>query len=155
KLPTLTIIKQLTGQSATFFYTVTGANTINTNLTPAANSSAQFGPVVINPGQDVVNEVTPLPPGYILTDSFCMGATTQVGSNPGPNGQADFTWTLTADYGQNVVCTFTNSGIGTTRTQGFWATHVDLSNSVWGGNGLTLPPNAPAGASQVINPVNT
>src|SRR5262249_39742764 len=36
-------------------------------------------------------------------------------------------------WGDNVTCTFLNNGQLATRTQGFWATHTALANSVWNG----------------------
>jgi len=41
--------------------------------------------------------------------------------------------------GTIVECTFDNAVVsGTTRTQGFWATHTELSNTIWN----TLVPDA-------------
>ncbi len=154
-LPTLTIIKHATGASQTFGYTVTGGGSVlnGSSLTPPANGSATTGTVSINPGPSSVSENTPLPTGWTLTDSSCTGASgTTTGSNPEAGSGADFTWSFTANYGDNVVCNYTNSVvILTTRTQGFWATHTGLSNAVW--NGGTLPPGFPAGGS-VINPAD-
>ena len=40
--------------------------------------------------------------------------------------------------GATVTCTFTNSGVGTTRTQGFWSTHLSLVQAVWSPAGGTI-----------------
>ena len=40
--------------------------------------------------------------------------------------------------GDAITCTFTNSGVGTTRTQGFWQTHWSLLQAVWNDSGSTV-----------------
>jgi hypothetical protein len=153
--PTLTIVKNVTGGSGTFtFDTTGGAVGMNgTSLTPPANGSASAGPTPINTGASSVSEHTPLPAGWVLTDSACTG-TTATGSNQVPGGSAFYTQSFTANYGDAIVCTYTDSvQILTTRTQGFWATHTALSDNVWNGTG-PLPTGFPVNGS-VINPIDS
>jgi hypothetical protein len=155
-LPRLTIVKQVTGGGGTpFTYDVTGGGSgLNgTVLTPAANSSASTPVTFINPGPSTVNEHHPLATGWTLTGSSCVGATGgAVGSNPETgNPLAFFTYAFSAAFGDNIVCSYTNSVvILTTRTQGFWATHTALADNVW--NGGPLPPGFPAGGAVVGSP---
>ncbi len=136
KLPTLTIIKTVKGPSATFSYTVTGANTLgspDTDLTPADNSSAQYGPVLIAIGGSTISEDAP-PAGYTLTDVSCTGYTGGgTGAGPLDSNGIPTSWNFIAAYGDNVVCSYVNEAVLTTRTQGFWATHTTLANNVWSG----------------------
>jgi hypothetical protein len=95
-----------------------------------------------------VTENSPLPTGWTLTDSGCN--VTSVGSNPDAGSGAFFTLTFIPNFGDNIVCSYTNSNAETTRTQGFWATHTQLSDAVWGGNGTAYP--ATGVGTPVINP---
>ncbi|HEV2198429.1 MAG TPA: hypothetical protein VGR73_01310 [Bryobacteraceae bacterium] len=155
KIPTLTIVKNITGTvsgTVTFSYTITGPNAQNPTVGPftTAPSTMQYGPVQILIGNDTISEDAP-PAGWTLTDAGCTGYSGG-GTGPGPldtNG-VPTNWNFTAAYGDNVICTYTNSNAKTTRTQGFWATHTRLSNAVWGGNGTTYPPNG--SGTPVINP---
>ena len=153
--PTLKIVKNVTGGSGTFtFDTTGGAVGMNgTSLTPPANGSASAGPTPINTGASSVSEHTPLPAGWVLTDSACTG-TTATGSNLVPGGSAFYTQSFTANYGDAIVCTYTDSvQILTTRTQGFWATHTALADNVWNGTG-PLPTGFPVNGP-VINPIDS
>jgi hypothetical protein len=153
-LPTLTIHKTVQGTgTGTFSFDVTGANTLNsgtipsTNITPAsAPATASFGPYTINTGTSVISEHTPLPAGdWTLTDATCTGYTAgTAGDGPGTldvNG-VPTNWTFTAQFGNNIVCSYVNNNAQASRTQGFWATHTTLSNNIWNGT------NLPAGATK-------
>jgi len=152
--PTLKIVKNVTGGSGTFTFDTTGgaSGMTGTSLTPPANGSAAAGPTPINVGASSVSEHTPLPAGWVLTDSACTGVTAN-GANQVPGGSAFYTFGFTANYGDAVVCTYTDSvQVLTTRTQGFWATHTALSDNVWNGTG-PLPAGFPVSGS-VINPLD-
>jgi hypothetical protein len=152
QLPTLTIIKNVKGASATFSYTVTGANSLSapaTNLTPPADGSAQYGPVIIAIGSSTISEDAP-PAGYTPTDVSCAGYTgggTGAGT-PDANG-IPTSWNFIAAYGDNVVCSYVNEAQLTTRTQGFWATHTALANNVWNGTS-GLPGATPLGVDNTL-----
>jgi len=50
--------------------------------------------------------------------------------------------TIVLKNGDTVTCTFENTGVGATRTQGFWATHPQLAEIAWNGGtafGHTFP----------------
>ena len=40
---------------------------------------------------------------------------------------------MTLAYGDTVTCVFENTAPSTTRTQGFWATHLELAHAAWFG----------------------
>ncbi len=49
---------------------------------------------------------------------------------------------MTLNYGDTVTCVFENTAPCTTRTQGFWATHLQLAHAAWFGGtagGHTFP----------------
>ena len=152
QLPTLTIIKTVKGPSATFSYTVTGANTLSspdTNLTPADNGSAQYGPEIIAIGSSTISEDAP-PAGYTLTDVQCTGYTGGgTGAGTLDSNGIPTSWNFIAAYGDNVVCSYVNEAVLTTRTQGFWATHTALANNVWNGTS-GLPGATPLGGDNVL-----
>lgn len=73
--------------------------------------------------------------GFVLTDLGCSvngGAAT-----PGNLGTRTVTIT-NLQPGAVVTCTFVNSGALTTRTQGFWSTHMWLVDLVWNPSGGTI-----------------
>jgi hypothetical protein len=139
RLPTLKIVKMITGESNSFDFVidrtaVDPVNPVDLTLTPPANGSASDGPDVITVGDHNVMEVN-IPGNWLLMGAECVSdqPTGFVTSGGPPNVL------FTARYGDDVTCTFVNNQQGgTTRTQGFWATHTVLTNTVW--NGGTLPP---------------
>jgi len=141
KKPTLKIVKHILGESATFNFGVVGSSPWTPSLTPPNNGSADTGVHEITPGAYTVSELTPLPAEFTLTDVSC----TEGNAGPLDGNGIPTNWQFNADYGDAIVCTFVNSSVKTTRTQGFWATHTTLANNVW--NGIAgLPGETPLGA---------
>ena len=77
--------------------------------------------------------VNAIAPGFILTDLTC-------GDAAGTSVNLDTRTASIAELhrGDAITCTFTNSGVGTTRTQGFWQTHWSLLQAVWNDSGSTV-----------------
>jgi hypothetical protein len=75
-----------------------------------------------------------VPSGWTLTDLSCVVSGTG-GSTWALVNASDLTQGVTIDLkaGDTVTCTFVDAGALTTRTQGFWATHWQLSQAVWFG----------------------
>jgi hypothetical protein len=139
---TLTIIKYLKGTSTTFSYTSSGGLSPSSfTLTPpgaACNPAAPAGStcdqVVYNnlvAGNYAITEATKS--GYILTDLSCDGVTGNLATR---------TASTTLAIGDSKTCIFVNEEIvgGLTRTQGFWATHMNLLSAVW--FGTEYPPGS-------------
>ena len=139
RLPTLIVQKTIMGQSTQFEFTATGTPTNPPNgdifLTPPTDGSIQSDSQIIQPGTFIVNEVN-LPANWLLTDFTC---TSNNASGTFLYTPATIGGTFVAGFGDNVLCSFVdNQQGGTTRTQGFWATHTVLANAIW--NGSPLPP---------------
>ena len=133
---TLRIVKLVHGTEETFHFAVSGTDAFpDIPLLVPANGSNSTVQMPISGGAHTVVEQTP-PPGWTLTDISCTIGSPVDANNPLAG------WNFTAGSGDTVVCTFVNSNVLTTRTQGFWATHTALANRVWGGNGTTPPPGA-------------
>ncbi|MBA3877352.1 MAG: hypothetical protein C0498_10505 [Anaerolinea sp.] len=144
KLPTIIVRKITTGTAGgPFTFTTTGGNGFTTpfdltTVTPgvAVQQSFLIGAAGIGGNYSVTEGVTA---GFVLTDVSCAvtvaGVTgTTVGSDlPSKTGSIT---NLTA--GTTVTCTFMNSGALTTRTQGFWATHLSLVQLVWSASPQTV-----------------
>jgi hypothetical protein len=144
-LPTLKIVKEITGNSHTFDFVIDGtaADPVNLQLTPPNDGSASDGPDVITVGNHNVVEVN-IPSDWLLTDVSCVSDQGVVNGDLGfiTNNLGLPNVTFTARYGDDVTCTFVNNQQGgTTRTQGFWATHTILTNTVWNGDTLPAPNN--------------
>jgi hypothetical protein len=104
----------------------------------------------LNAGSYTVKELVPL--GWVLTgiggssDPNAPYNCTVTGSG-GSSGIGDLntqTATIVLKNGDTVTCVFENtgSGMGVTRTQGFWATHPQLAQIAWFGGtayGHTFP----------------
>ncbi len=165
-LPTLTIVKTVQGTgTATFTFPVTGDNTLNPTITPPpAPSTATYPPgpptpppgVLLNLGSNgttsnnTISESAP-PAGYTLTDFTCTGYTGGgTGAGALDSNGVPTSWNFNANFGNNVVCRFVNNNAEASRTQGFWATHTQLSNDVWDGTNPTIGTVLPAGASPVM-----
>jgi len=96
------------------------------------------------------------PPGWAFTDFYC--ALTVDGGTATADFDASSSSVTTANIrnigaGDTITCTFNNAGVGGTRTQGFWATHVEFAWAVWTGdtwNGTDYP-----GINPAYNPIGT
>jgi hypothetical protein len=136
-LPIVTLQKKINGVAGTTFNFSTTSPSgsgvpASTTATPLTNNgtaaSADVNAKVVPVGAYSFTEVN-LANGWMLSNVNCTGTiaiTTPTGAS------------FSLGLGDNVVCTFTNDQQGgTTRTQGFWATHTWLTNAIW--NGLPLP----------------
>ena len=75
----------------------------------------------------------------MLTDVSCTGYTGGgTGAGALDSNGVPINWNFTAAAGNAVECSYVNSAERTTRTQGFWATHTALTNSVWNGVSIGL-----------------
>jgi hypothetical protein len=131
---TLIVKKTVIGAGTTFNFTGTGSGVDpNFSISPASDNSATTTFSGINAGAKSVTE-TALS-GYVLTDLSC----TQ-NDNSTPDGvvydpATTSTVNTTLINGGTVTCTFINQQqFGqTTRTQGFWATHLSITQVAWVG----------------------
>jgi hypothetical protein len=150
KQPTIIVRKVTTGTAGgPFTFTTTGGNGLDatfaiTTATAGVPVPRSFVIAATGIGQDyTVTESPPLPAGFVFTDVGCE--VTVAGAGGTTAGSVSATRTGTIDdlaAGATVVCTFTNSGVLTTRTQGFWATHLALAHAAWFGGsagGHTFP----------------
>ena len=139
---TITLIKDAKGPGATFTFDITGPSPSTKTITTTTNPDIeQNGPFTALSGSGYsVSEETLA--GWTLTDITCTAGSGGADTNGDgiPNS-----WTFDLTKGTNVTCTFTNSAVLTTRTQGFWATHTGLANAVWNGT-----VGAPVGSTPVI-----
>jgi hypothetical protein len=146
KLPTIIVKKVTTGVAGgPFSYTTTGGNGLDSSfslttsgpgLAGADQESFEIAYAGIGGDYSVTEGVTS---GFVLTDVGCVvtvegDAGTVVGSDLGT--RTGSIANLTA--GTTVTCTFINSGTQTTRTQGFWATHLGLVQLVWNPSSQTV-----------------
>ena len=129
--------------SGSFDFTTTGTD-YNGFTLPGGGQNSQ----TLNAGTYTAKELTQ--EGWILTG---IGGSTDpntpynctVTGSGGSTGVGDLnTQTATIDLkiGDTVTCVFENTGGGTTRTQGFWATHPQLAEIAWFGGtafGHTFP----------------
>jgi hypothetical protein len=100
------------------------------------NSNSQ----TLDTGTYTVKELVPL--GWVLT-GIGMDPADQnhpfncaVSGTGGSTGLGDLntqTATISLKGGDTITCVFENTGQGVTRTQGFWATHLRLSDIAWFG----------------------
>jgi hypothetical protein len=144
KLGTIIIVKQLAGLSSTFTFSTAGTTTTSLpnpiKLVPPSDGNASSTNTGLLPGSYTITELGP-GSGYTFTDVGCVesgGAT--IGDSTTilalQRGIANL------QFGETVTCTFTNSGLFTTRTQGFWQTHLSITTAVWFGGtagGNTFP----------------
>lgn len=126
---TIVIIKNSHGGPDAFDFNISGptASTPTINTVGSPNGTGTTGNITVDTGAYTVNEGTP-PIHWTLTDAICNAGS---GTDTNADGILD-TWNFSVTNGGTVTCTFTNSKGGTTRTQGFWATHTTLANNVWG-----------------------
>jgi len=124
---TLIVRKVVIGDGATFDFTATGATSPFT-LTPPSDG---VDSVIFNNLSAGVKTVTEgLEDGYVLTD---LGCSNQSEGTYDP--AITRTVSTTVGNGVTVTCTFINEQVvgETTRTQGFWQTHLSLAVAVWFG----------------------
>jgi hypothetical protein len=138
-LPGTLIVRKIVkaGISGMFTFNTTGTG-YNSFTIPGGSQNSQ----TLNVGTYTVKELVPL--GWTLTgiggstDPNAPYACTVTGSG-GSSGMGDLntqTATVSLKNGDTVTCVFENTGVGATRTQGFWATHPQLANIAWfGGTG--------------------
>jgi Prealbumin-like fold domain len=143
--PGTIIVKKIAkpANTGSFAFTTTGTG-YNGFTLPGGGQNSQN----LNAGSYTVKESTQL--GWILTgiggssdpntpyDCVVTGS----GGSTGVGNLNTQTATISLKNGDTVTCTFENTGQGTTRTQGFWATHSPLANIAWFGGtafGHTFP----------------
>jgi len=138
------IIKPL-GALTNFSFNTTGMGYLSFFLAGGQSNSQ-----TLNAGSYSVKELVPL--GWVLSG---IGGSTNtntpynctVTGSGGSTGVGDLntqTAAIALKPGDTVTCVFENtgSGMGVTRTQGFWATHTPLANIAWFGGtafGHTFP----------------
>jgi len=143
--PGTIIIKKISKpvNTGSFDFTTTGTGYDGFTL-PGGGQNSQ----ILDAGTYTAKELTQL--GWILTG---IGGSTDpntpynctVTGSGGSTGVGDLntqTATINLKIGDTVTCVFENSGQGATRTQGFWATHPQLSEIAWFGGtafGHTFP----------------
>jgi hypothetical protein len=133
---TLTLVKHVIGVGGTTFnFTLTGTGLPGTQaLTPASDASSQAVYNNLSAGTKSITELLPNA-NYILTDIGCVRppSTTPFVTGNTTTGLVSVNLTI----GDNVVCTYVNQRTSqTTRTQGFWAAHPQVSNVIWFGGTL-------------------
>ena len=130
----LIINKVARGGNGTFGFTIAGPTPSTPSITTSGspNGAGTTGSIQVNAGAYTLSE-TSLPPNWVLAASTCEMDSSPFGTPTVVNG-VNVSWTLNIPLGKTVTCTFDNSLQGTaTRTQGFWATHTWLANTVWAG----------------------
>jgi hypothetical protein len=136
---TLIVKKIVIGAGATFAFTGTGSGVdANFTISPASDNFATTTFSGISAGAKSVTET--ILAGYVLTDLSCDDSPTVY------DPQITQTVNTTLVNGGTVTCTFVNQKqqSQTTRTQGFWSTHLSIATVAW--NGGTFAGNTFAGA---------
>jgi len=138
-LPSFVIVNKVSqGGFGTFTFSTTGFslpnnNTITTTASGVLATTGQIAVLAFAPL--TVGEPNPAA-GFELLASACQvdqGAA-NLGATQVVNGVAITQGITITQPGTIVECTFDNTVVsGTTRTQGFWATHTGLSNAIWNG----------------------
>jgi Prealbumin-like fold domain len=125
----LTIIKYLKGDAQSFGFSTTGTGLdANFSLSPATNASAQKEYTNLSAGTYTITEDAN---SYLLTD---LGCSDQAAGTYDP--KVTRTVSVTLAIGESKSCSFTNDQpvVGeTTRTQGYWSTHMSVTDAVWFG----------------------
>jgi hypothetical protein len=125
-------ITKPSGDPQIFSFDANGGSYADFSLTDIAAANDQE----LVPGAYSVAETVPA--GWVLTGLTCVSAlgTSSIDTSNSP------TASITLAAGDTVRCTFEDTKLGQTRTQGFWATHLELTNAVWFGGtagGHTYP----------------
>jgi Prealbumin-like fold domain len=160
---TIVIVKRAKPQNGTFTFDTTGTTagpgtvwpsqfTLSGDPTGGANTKS----FTLDAGKYTVKESMQL--GWVLvaiggsqdpnkpTDCLVTGS----GGSTGTSDLADRTASIDLKNGDTVTCYFDNTGVGATRTQGFWATHPQIAIAAWnGGPWPTSPVNFPGVAAIV------
>jgi hypothetical protein len=115
-LPTLKIVKNAVGGNGTFGYTLSPLGSLPApyNIT-TSGGTGQF-PTVASGQVNFLQGLTPysitessLPQGWAKTGLVCQVGGAQIGSASATNSNGvPTTWGFTPNFGDNVVCTFTN-----------------------------------------------
>jgi Prealbumin-like fold domain len=157
--PGTIIIKKITkpANTGSFAFSTTGAG-YNGFTIPGGGQNSQ----TLNASTYTVTESTQL--GWILTgigqdpadpnNPLACGVTGSGGSS-GTGDLNAMKATIVLKNGDTVTCVFENTGQGTTRTQGFWATHSPLANIAWFGGtafGHTFPGVASVLGNTTLDP---
>ncbi len=172
KHPTIIVRKITTGTAGgPFDFTTVGGNGLSatfslTTVTPGVAVEQSFPIAVTGIGGNYSVTESVLAPNFVFTDVGCVVTVTGVAGTIVGSTAATKTGTITnLTAGTTVTCTFINSGALTTRTQGFWATHLSLVQQVWsptGGvidtfahNGMTAAEMTicPAGSPYLVGPL--
>ncbi|MGE5073407.1 MAG: hypothetical protein ACM3MF_08265, partial [Anaerolineae bacterium] len=144
--PGTIVIKKITkpANTGSFAFTTTGTGYTSFTI-PGGGMNSQ----TLNAGTYTVKESTQL--GWILTgigqdpadpNNPLACAVTGAGGSTGTGDLNTMSASINLKNGDTVTCVFENTGQGTTRTQGFWATHPQLANIAWFGGtafGHTFP----------------
>jgi hypothetical protein len=145
RLPTIIVRKITTGTAGgPFTFTTTGDHGFTTpfdltTVTPGVAVQQSFPIAVTGIGGNYSVTESVLAPNFVFTDVGCVVTVTGVAGTTVGSTPATKTGTITnLTAGTTVTCTFINSGALTTRTQGFWATHLSLVQLVWSGDGGTI-----------------
>jgi hypothetical protein len=145
KRPTIIVRKITTGiAGGPFTFTTTGDNGFTTpfdltTVTPGVAVQQSFLIDSAGIGADFSVTESGVAAGFVLTDVGCIVTTAGAGGTSAGSSLATKTGTIDdLAAGATVTCTFTNSGVGTTRTQGFWSTHLSLAQLVWNESGGTV-----------------
>jgi hypothetical protein len=115
-----------------FDFTATGSGVTSPfTITPATDDIDSVVYAGINAGTKTITEG--LEDGYVLTD---LGCSDQASGTYNP--ATTRTVSTTIPNGGTVTCTFTNQQVvgETTRTQGFWQTHLTVAWIVWNGGDI-------------------
>ena len=139
KLPTIIVKKVTTGVAGgPFNFTTVGGNGLDSSfslttsaagLAGADQKSFEIAFAGIGGTYSVTEGTTP---GFVLTDVGCVVTVAGAGGTVVGSDLGTMTGSISnLAAGATVTCTFTNSGAQTTRTQGFWATHLSLVQLVW------------------------
>jgi hypothetical protein len=121
---TLTVIKTTNGDDDTFNFTANGPINGNpTTLTPAITTNSGTGNIVVPVIAGVYTVGETVPSGWNLVGVSCAGSAQE----SGPTSSQ-----FSIPVGTNQSCTFENTKINETRTQGFWSTHTNFTNTKWG-----------------------
>ena len=146
------IIQKITkpaGAAVTFnFDAAGGTNPAYTDFNLTGQAGSNSNTQVLKAGTYTATELVPA--GWVLTgiggssdpNTPLNCAVTGSGGSTGLGNLATQTATIVLKNGDTVTCVFENTGPGTTRTQGFWATHFDLAVAAWFGGtagGHTFP----------------
>jgi hypothetical protein len=118
-----------------FTATLQNGTTIKRSLTVAqGENNTSSGLIEVPAGNTTITEIE-LPDGWVntMTGTCDVYDNYQDGSDSTLN-DTDVTMPFDLEPWQSLECTFVNEPVFTiSRTQGFWATHVDFASQIWNG----------------------